>query len=137
MPESISARSRTRLAASLAFAHSRLSSVARDGSILAGVYGPTPREVRIRAEDGRVRGEFGIQGTGAREFGVHGGALEDDAGTLLFGAQDDAIYAVGSAGDLLWSFSTGGDIDAPVTLLNDGSVVVSSDDGNVYLLRAM
>jgi outer membrane protein assembly factor BamB len=112
-------------------------SIARDGSVLAGVYGPTPREVRIRAEDGHVVGEFGIQGTGAREFGVHGGALEDDAGTLLFGAQDDDVYAVGSGGDLLWSFTTGGDVDAPVTLLNDGTVVVSSDDGNVYLLRAM
>lgn len=112
-------------------------SVARDGSVLAGVYGPTPREVRIRAEDGSVVGEFAIQGTGAREFGVHGGALEDDGGTLLFGTQDDEVYAVGKSGDLLWHFRTGGDVDAPVTLLSDGSVIVSSDDGNVYLLRAI
>jgi outer membrane protein assembly factor BamB len=112
-------------------------SVARDGSVLAGVYGPTPREVRIRAEDGSVVGDFAIQGTGAREFGVHGGALEDDAGTLLFGTQDDDVYAIDSSGDLLWRFTTGGDVDAPVTLLSDGSVIVSSDDGNVYLLRAI
>jgi outer membrane protein assembly factor BamB len=112
-------------------------SVARDGSVLAGVYGPTPREVRLRAEDGGAVGEFVIQGTGAREFGIHGGALEDDAGTLVFGAQDDDVYAVGSSGDLLWRFTTGGDVDAPVTLLRDGSVIVSSDDGNVYLLRAI
>jgi outer membrane protein assembly factor BamB len=111
-------------------------SIARDGSVLAGVYGPTPRQVRLRADDGSVLGQFAIQGTGAREFGVHGGALEDDTGTLLFGAQDDDVYAVGSTGDLLWRFPTGGDVDAPVTLLSDGSVVVGSDDGFVYLLRA-
>jgi outer membrane protein assembly factor BamB len=112
-------------------------SVTRDGDVLAGVYGPTPREVRLRAGDGSLVGQFAIQGTGAREFGVHGGALEDDTGTLLFGAQDDEVYAVGDRGDVLWHFTTGGDVDAPVTLLSDGSLVVASDDGNVYLLRAM
>ncbi|HXN32202.1 MAG TPA: PQQ-binding-like beta-propeller repeat protein [Polyangiaceae bacterium] len=112
-------------------------SVARGGDVLAGVYGPTPREVRLRPGDGSVVGQFAIQGTGAREFGVHGGALEDETGMLLFGAQDDDVYAVGETGDLLWRFSTGGDVDAPVTLLTDGSVVVGSDDGHVYLLRAM
>jgi outer membrane protein assembly factor BamB len=112
-------------------------SVARDGSVLAGVYGPGPRQVRIHANDGGVLGDFAVQGTGAREFGVHGGALEDDTGALLFGTQDDDVYAIGNSGDLLWSFTTGGDVDAPVTLLEDGSVVVGSDDGNVYLLRAM
>lgn len=53
-------------------------SVARNGDVLAGVYGPTPREVRLRASDGMLVGEFSVPGTGAREFGVHGGALEDD-----------------------------------------------------------
>jgi outer membrane protein assembly factor BamB len=112
-------------------------SIARDATVLAGVYGPTPRQVRLRADDGGLLGQFAIQGTGAREFGVHGGALEDDGGTLVFGTQDDDVYAVSSSGDLLWRFPTGGDVDAPVTLLSDGSVVVGSDDGEVYLLRAM
>ncbi len=111
--------------------------IARGGDVLAGVYGPTPHEVRLRAGDGSRVGQFPIQGTGAREFGVHGGALEDETGTLLFGTQDDDVYAVGETGDLLWRFSTGGDVDAPITLLSDGSVVVGSDDGRVYLLRAM
>jgi outer membrane protein assembly factor BamB len=111
-------------------------SAARDGDVLAGVYGPTPRLVRVRAGDGSLRGELRIQGTGARQFGVHGGALEDEAGTLLFGAQDDDVYAVSADGDLLWRFPTGGDVDAPLTLLADGSVVVASDDGKVYLVRS-
>jgi outer membrane protein assembly factor BamB len=110
-------------------------SVARDGDVLAGVYGPAPRQLRLRASDGSVVGALPIQGTGAREYGVHGGAIEDEAGTLLFGAQDDHVYAVDAVGTLLWTFATGGDVDAPLTLLTDGSLAVGSDDGSVYLLR--
>jgi len=109
-------------------------SIGRDGDVLAGVYGPAPREVRIAAADGGVAGAFTVQGTGAREFGVHGGALEDDVGTLFFGAQDDAVYAVERGGSLRWRFLTGGDVDAPLTLVAGGRLVVPSDDGNVYLL---
>lgn len=115
------------------FARGALS-VGRDGDVLAGVYGPTPREVRISASDGVVRGSFSVQGTGAKEFGLHGGALEDDEGTLYFGAQDDAAYSVDRTGKTRWRFVTEGDVDAPFTLLRDGSLVVPSDDGSVYLL---
>jgi outer membrane protein assembly factor BamB len=111
-------------------------SVARNGDVLAGVYGPRPREVRLRADDGGLRGDFPIQGTGARDFGVHGGALEDAAGTLVFGTQDDAVYAVDASGQTLWRFVTGGDVDAPVTLLGDGTLVIGSDDGLVRAVRA-
>jgi outer membrane protein assembly factor BamB len=109
-------------------------SVTRRGDVLAGVYGPAPREVRLRP-DGQVVGDFGVQGTGAREFGVHGGALEDEAGALLFGTQDDAVVAIDGSGKLRWRFATGADVDAPVTLLPDGSVVFGSDDGKVSMLR--
>jgi outer membrane protein assembly factor BamB len=111
-------------------------SIARNGDVLAGVYGPTPRQVRLAASDGAIRGQLAVQGTGAREFGVHGGALEDAAGALVFGAQDDQVYAIDAEGGKLWSFSTGADVDAPVTLLSDGSIIVGSDDGHVYALRA-
>lgn len=110
-------------------------SMTRAGDVIAGVYGPTPREVVLAADGGAVRWKAPIQGTGAREFGVHGGALEDAAGVLLFGAQDDSVYAIDSSGEILWSFMTGGDVDSPVTLLGDGSVVFGSDDGKVYMLR--
>jgi outer membrane protein assembly factor BamB len=106
-------------------------SVARNGDVLAGVYGPRPRAVRLRPDDGGLRGDFAIQGTGARDFGLHGGALEDAAGTLVFGAQDNAVYAVDASGKLLWRFVTDGDVDAPATLLHDGTLVVGSDDGSV------
>jgi outer membrane protein assembly factor BamB len=110
-------------------------SMTRGGDVVAGVYGPTPREVVLEASSGDVRWKFPIQGTGAREFGVHGGALEDAAGALVFGAQDDSVYAIDSSGEILWSFMTGGDVDTPVTMLSDGSVVFGSDDGKVYMLR--
>jgi outer membrane protein assembly factor BamB len=109
-------------------------SVARNGDVLAGVYGPVPRQVRVTPA-GVVRGGFVVQGTGAAEFGVHGGALEDDEGTLVFGAQDDRVYAVGSDGKLRWDYRTGADVDAPVTLLADGTLVLGSDDGWLYALR--
>ncbi len=111
-------------------------SVARNGDVLAGVYGPSPRAVRLKAKEGSVVGEFLVQGTGALEFGVHGGCLEDAAGWLLFGAQDDSVYAIDPSGKLSWRFTSGGDVDAPITLLGDGSVVVGSDDGRVRLLIA-
>ncbi len=107
--------------------------IARNGDVLAGTYGPVPRMLRI-APDGGVRGAFAIPGTGAREFGIHGGALEDEDGTLFFGAQDDAAYAIARDGTVRWRYVTGADIDAPLTMLSDGSLVVPSEDGTVTLL---
>jgi outer membrane protein assembly factor BamB len=111
-------------------------SIARNGDVMAGVYGPAPREVRLRGADGAVVGTLSVQGTGAREFGVHGGALEDSLGTLVFGTQADDVLAVDESGRLLWREPTHGDVDAPVTLLRDGTLVVASDDGMVRAFRA-
>jgi outer membrane protein assembly factor BamB len=108
-------------------------SVARNGDVLAGTYGPMPRLVRI-APDGNVRGAFAIRGTGAKEFGIHGGPLEDADGTLFFGAQDDAVYAVGTDGAVRFRHATKADVDAPLTLLGDGALVAPSEDGSVTLL---
>lgn len=109
-------------------------SVARSGDVLAGVYGPSPRQVRLDGATGAVRGARAVPGTGAREFGVHGGALEDDEGTLYFGAQDDRVYGVDEDGRTSFIFQTAGDVDAPITMLDGGAIVVASDDGKVYLL---
>lgn len=111
-------------------------SVSRNGDVLAGVYGPAPRLVRLQPHDGALVAEVRIPGTGSPDFGVHGGPTEDSAGTLLFGGQDDNLYAVDPDGNVLWRFTTGGDVDAPVTLLTDGTVIVGSDDGIVRALRA-
>jgi outer membrane protein assembly factor BamB len=108
-------------------------SVARNGDVVVGTYGPAPRVVRV-GTDGRIRGAFAIQGTGAREFGIHGGPLEDGDGVLYFGSQDDSVRAVAPDGAQRWHFETGGDVDAPLSMLSDGSLVVASEDGTVTLL---
>ncbi|MEO9143035.1 MAG: PQQ-binding-like beta-propeller repeat protein [Polyangiaceae bacterium] len=109
-------------------------SIDRGGDVVVGTFGPRPREVRIDGKSGQILGAMAIQGTGAKEFGIVGGALEDDQGTLYFGTQDDAVYAVGRDGKVIFRFLTKGDVDAPLTLLPDGALVVPSDDGKIHLI---
>lgn len=107
-------------------------SLAANGDVFAGVYGPTPAQLRIEPLAGTIVGRFPVPGTGSAEFGVHGGLLEDGVGAVYFGAQDDGIYAVAPDGSLRFRFATGGDVDAPLTLLGDGTLVAAADDGFVY-----
>jgi outer membrane protein assembly factor BamB len=111
-------------------------SIARGGDVLAGVYGPRSRMVRLDGKTGKEKASFEVAGTGALEFGVHGGPLEDAVGQLFFGTQDDRLYALAiSPGKTSFTLKTGGDVDAPATLLSDGALVVASDDGAVYYLN--
>jgi outer membrane protein assembly factor BamB len=110
-------------------------SIARGGDVLAGVYGPRSRVVRLDAKTGAEKASFAVPGTGAPEFGVHGAPFEDAVGQLYFGAQDDRFRALAPAGNLLFSLHAEGDVDAPATLLSDGALVVASDDGAVYYLE--
>jgi outer membrane protein assembly factor BamB len=109
-------------------------SIGRDGTIFAGTYGPTPHLVALEPETGRVRFRFPVHGTGATEFGIHGGPVEDRQGRLYFGAQDDNAYALSAEGTLLWKFKTGGDVDAPLVITEQGLLLVGSDDGKLYAL---
>jgi outer membrane protein assembly factor BamB len=104
----------------------------RHHSVIAGVYGPAPRVVSLDGKTGEETWSFSIQGTGAKEFGVHGSPVEDREGQLYFGAQDDAVYALTSSGSLRWKLATGGDVDAPIVLARDGVLYAASDDGKVY-----
>jgi outer membrane protein assembly factor BamB len=109
-------------------------SLGRDGTVLAGTYGPTPRLVGLAPDDGAERLSFSIPGNGASEFGIHGGPVEDAAGRLYFGTQDDQVYCVGADGKLVWKFKTGADVDAPVVITPEGRLLVGSDDGKLYVL---
>jgi outer membrane protein assembly factor BamB len=111
-------------------------SIGRDGTVLAGTYGPTPALVALDPGDGSVRFRFSIAGTGAPEFGIHGGPVQDAAGRLYFGAQDDNAYCLGPDGTLLWKFKTGGDVDAPLVITPRGVLLVGSDDGKLYALQS-
>jgi len=110
-------------------------SITRGGDVLAGVYGPRSRVVRLDGKTGVEKASFAVPGTGALEFGVHGAPAEDAAGQLYFGAQDDQFRAIAPDGNLLFTLRTEGDVDAPATLLSDGALVVASDDGAVYYLE--
>jgi outer membrane protein assembly factor BamB len=109
--------------------------VSRSGAVLAGTYGPGPRVVALDGATGTERWSFSIQGTGATEFGIHGAPLEDPEGNLYFGAHDDLVYALDAAGRLLWTFPTGGDVDAPLAIGPGGVLYVGSDDGHLYALH--
>lgn len=109
-------------------------SIARNGDVLAGVMGKEPGLVRLEPTQGEPRFHFATGGSGAVEFGVRGGALEDDAGTLYFGAQDDLVYALESNGALIFRYDMGADVDAPLTLLNDGRLIVAADNGRITCL---
>jgi outer membrane protein assembly factor BamB len=109
-------------------------SIARNGDVLAGVYGPSARLVRL-SPDGVVTASFDVRGNGSRETGVYGGALEDDNGALAFGAQDGFVRVYERDGSLRWEMDAGADVDAPLTLLRDGSLIVASYAGDVTMLR--
>jgi outer membrane protein assembly factor BamB len=117
-------------------------SIARGGDVLAGVYGPASRVVRLDGKTGAEKASLVVPGTGATEMGVHGGPLEDADGKLYFGGQDDKAYVVGPTS--VKTFTTGGDVDAPATLVAcsgacapsvASALVIASDDGAVYYLE--
>ncbi len=110
--------------------------MARNGDVLAGVYGPSPRLVRV-SPAGQMSDGFAVRGQGTRETGVFGGALEDDDGTLVFGAQDGTVRAIDRRGKERWVYDARSDVDAPLTLLADGSLLVADYAGDVTLLRAL
>jgi outer membrane protein assembly factor BamB len=109
-------------------------SVARNGDALAGVFGPSPRMARI-SPAGILLGAQVTRGHGTRETGVLGGALEDDEGWLAFGGEDGLVHVVNAAGELVWTYDARSDVDAPLTLMSDGALIVATYDGDVISLR--
>lgn len=106
--------------------------ITRAGVVVAGTYGPAPAVVAVDGATGRELWRFAVRGTGATEFGVHGSPVEDAAGNLYFGAQDDVVYSLTGDGRLRWRVGTGGDVDAPVILAGNGRLLAASDDGKLY-----
>ena len=58
---------------------------------------------------------------------------------IVFGSDDDHVYAVDNRGSLLWRYETGGNVRATPTIADvdgDGSldVAVGSDDRSLYVL---
>ena len=66
---------------------------------------------------------------------IHGSALIDATGVVLFGSQDDRLYALASDGRLLWSVVLDGDVDSTPALGPDGTLYVGGDDRALHALR--
>ena len=58
--------------------------------------------------------------------------------TVYVGSNDDNVYALNAAnGDLVWSYTTQGNVRAAAAVALNGSVVyVGGDDANLYALDA-
>jgi outer membrane protein assembly factor BamB len=59
----------------------------------------------------------------------------DAAGNVFFGSRDDRLYAVASAGEVLWNVELPDDIDGGVAISSAGTIVVGCDDGHLRGLR--
>jgi outer membrane protein assembly factor BamB len=108
-------------------------SLGRDGTVLAATYGAVPSVVALDPAKGRILWEFRIRGTGAKAFGIHAAPLEDAEGTLVFGGQDDFVYALTPDGKLQWKLSFPGDVDSAVVVVRDRWLAVGCQDGNLYV----
>ena len=106
-------------------------SVRNDGVVLVSTYGPTPAILGLDPADGRPVLRFGLQGTGAREHGIHGAPLEAEGGTLVFGGPDDLVHALAPDGSFLWAVDVGDDVDGTIALIDDRVLVVGTSAGRV------
>ena len=107
----------------------------RDGTVLAGVFGPRPRVVGLDPDTGEERWYFPVTVADNAQVGVASGPLVDREGFLYFGAHDDYIYSLAPDGDLRWVYQAHGDIDSSPVLAPDGSLIMGCDDHMVYALR--
>lgn len=103
------------------------ASVAADGSeAYVGHFGG--RVVRVDLEAGEIVWEYG---EGDKPF-FSAPALAGDR--IVIGSRDDHVHCFArDNGERLWTFRTGGMVDASPVIC-DGKVVAGSDDGKVYLL---
>jgi outer membrane protein assembly factor BamB len=53
---------------------------------------------------------------------------------VVFGSQDNGLYALSAEGKLLWRVELGGDVDSSVAVAPDGTLIVGADDGVLYAL---
>ena len=61
-------------------------------------------------------------------------AISSD-GTIYFGSEDNALYAVRPDGSLKWLRVTGGDVSSSPAIDSNGVVYVGSTDGNLYAVQ--
>lgn len=108
----------------------------RDGAILVGTFGPSPKVLALDPESGRTRWSFKLTLTDSAELGVRSGPVVDAKGTIYVGGHDDFVYALSPDGELRWVHGVQGDVDGSVRIAADGALYVGAEDGIVYALRS-
>jgi outer membrane protein assembly factor BamB len=83
----------------------------------------------VETSTGQVRWRFDTKGP------IRSSPVVDERGTVVFGSQDDHVYALDADGGLLWKLPLGGDVDSSVTVAPDGTLYVGADDGALYALH--
>jgi outer membrane protein assembly factor BamB len=56
-------------------------------------------------------------------------------GTIVFGAQDEHVYAVAPDGTLRWHIQLPGDVDTTPAIASNGTMYVAGDDGHLHAFR--
>jgi outer membrane protein assembly factor BamB len=84
----------------------------------------------VRARDGEVERRVRV---GAA---VYGAPLVIEDGAIVVGARDGHVRAFGPDGAVRWDFATRDEIRSSPALGLDGTVIVGSDDGGIYGVRA-
>ncbi len=103
--------------------------IAADGTIYVSTLAPTRRFYALRP-DGTQKWEF-IVGDGVSSSAAIG--LD---GTIYFGSYDKKLYALSPAGQLRWTYETGGIIAASSPVVaSDGSIIIGSDDRKIHVVE--
>ena len=56
-------------------------------------------------------------------------------GAIVFGSEDEHVYAVSPDGTLRWLAQLGGDVDSTPAIGGDGTMYVAGDDGHLHAFR--
>lgn len=100
----------------------------RDGGIIASVYGPSPRIVRLDAEDGAVTWSYALT---RQETGSDSGPVVDGEGAIYVGGGDGFVYGLTADGQLRWITEIGAPVEGTPLLAADGLLLVGSEQGTV------
>jgi outer membrane protein assembly factor BamB len=103
-----------------------------DGTVYASTYGEEPFIAALDGATGVERWRFRTAPGEGAFYGIQSGALVDADGYVYFGGRDRFVYCLSPAGELVWRFETGDQVDASPAIGPDGTLYVGSDDGRLY-----
>lgn len=66
----------------------------------------------------------------------YGAPAVTDGGLVIFGGQDDMLFAVDTAGHERWSVDVGADVDCSPVIADDGTIYIGTDGNEVLAIDA-